>query len=290
MRPARIALAVAAALVLAGLASCGEGPEADEGPLRGPYVGQEIWISYGPAVPGEGVRRTGRSREEAQEIAERLHAQVLAGADIGKLAQEHSNLPGGVAKGFSGVLPRDPAHPDERDRAISRAAVGEVTPVVEWFRGFWFARRVDVATGAELAKLFGHERRLRARIRVIALLYVGAWIPDAEARAKVKRTRAQAVALADSLLKRLKAGASFEELARRASEDGPSARNGGIVTIPVGPGKTTEWIRRQDPGLPASVLEAAFTTPVGELCPHVIVSERGVFVLKVEERREVEDQ
>jgi len=288
MRPT-VPLACLLLALLAAGGGCGHGEDGASGPLDGPYVGQEVWISYGPAVPGEGLRRTGRSREEAQAIADDLHARVLAGADIGKLAQEHSNLPG-VAKGFSGVLPRDPAHPDERDRALAHAAVGEVTPVVEWNRGFYFARRVDLATGAVLARLFEHERRLRARIRVIALLYVGAWIPDAEAREKVKRTREQAVALADMLLKKLKAGASFEELARRHSEDGPSAKNGGIVTIPVGPGLTTEWIRRQDPGVPASVLEAAFTTPVGELCPHVIVSERGVFVLKVEERREVEDQ
>lgn len=280
-----------AALVLAAwlAVGCGDGPgtPADDGPLTGTYVGQEIWISYGPAKRGEDVLRVGRSKAEARALAEDLHRQVLAGADLGALAMRHSNAPGGAGRGYTGPVPVDPARPTARDRAIARAEIGELTPVVEWFEGFWFARRVDLETGRTLEAAWERAARLRARFRVIALLYRGAWMASGEARDQVKRTRAQAVAVADSALKQIRAGVPFEDLARRVSEDGPSAANGGLVTTRNADQTTTEWIRRQDPGFPRSVLEAAFTTPVGEVHPEIIVSPRGVFLVKVEERKEL---
>lgn len=284
-------LRTAVVLLLAAWVACGcgdgNGSGEAAGPIEGTYVGQEIWISYGPAKRGENVLRTGRAQDEARALAADLHRQVVAGADIGELAMEHSNAQGGAGRGYTGPLPVDRAQPTARDRAIASVAIGELTPVVEWFEGYWFARRVDMATGRALEEAWLRAARLRARFRVIALLYRGAWIPDAEAREKVKRTRPQAVAIADSMLKQLRAGVPFEELARRVSEDSLSAENGGIATV-MNPDKTkTEWIRRQDPRFPRSVLEAVFTTPVGEVHPEVIVSPRGVFVVKLEGLKEV---
>lgn len=280
----------AALILLATLvAACGDEQVevADTGPLEGTYVGQEIWISYGPAKRGENVLRTGRTREEALSIAEGLHQRVAEGEDIGQLAMRYSNAQGGAGRGYTGPLPADRAQPTVRDRALAALAIGALSPVIEWFDGYWFARRVDMETGRALETEWERAARLRARFRVIGLLYRGAWIPDAEARELVTRTRAEAVALADSVMKELRAGASFAELAARVSEDGLSARNGGIAVITNQDRTTTEWFRRQDPRFPRSVLEAAFTTPVGELHPEIIVSPRGVFVVKVEGLKEV---
>lgn len=263
----------------------GEGKPGAGGPIEGTYVGQEIWISYGPRRRGEGALRVGRSQAEAQAIAEDLHRRVLAGEDIGDLAMRFSNLQGGAGRGYTGQLPVDRARPSARDRAIASVDVGEVTPVFEWYEGYGFARRVDTETGRELKAVWQQAARLRARFRVIALLYRGAWIPDPDAREKVTRTRAEAVARADAVLKEIRGGAPFEDLARRVSEDGPSAARGGLATVTSPDRTTTEWIRRQDSHFPRSVLEAAFTTPVGELHPEVIVSPRGVFLVKVEGRR-----
>lgn len=284
-RSALLVLLVAALLATA----CGNGdaPRAPTGPIHGQYVGQEIWISYGPAKRGEGVKRIGREKDEARRLVEGLHERVLAGEDIGDLALRHSNAPGGAGRGYTGPLPVDAARPTARDRAIASVKIGQVTPVVEWMEGFWFARRVDLETGRSLEKAWFRAQRLRTRFRVIAILYRGAWMVDEEAKGKVRRTRAQAVARADAGLRELKAGASFEEMAELLSEDGPSAKRGGLAVARQPDRSTTEWIRRQDPGFPDSVLEAAFTTPVGELYPEVIVSPRGVFLVKVEGRREV---
>lgn len=286
-RPGFLVLLLAVCLA----AGCGDWHEADrvEGQLEGTYVGQEIWISYGPAKRDEqDVVRTGRPKEEAQRLAERLRGEVSKGADIGKLAMQHSNAPGGAGLGYTGRLPVDPAHPTARERALASVPIGGLTPVFEWREGFGFARRLDLAQGEALKQHVMQLLRQRARFRSIALLYQGAWIPDAFAKDKVKRTREQAVARADAMLRELKAGASFEELARLHSEDADSARRGGIVAVRSPDGSTTEWISRQDPHVPASVLEAVFSTPVGQLYPEVIVSKRGVFLVKVEGRKAVD--
>ena len=285
--PWKVGIVLLLAACLSGACSDGDEPVQPAGPIEGSYVGQEIWISYGPAKRGEDVHRTGREQAEALAIAEDLHRRVLGGEDIGDLALLHSNAQGGAGRGYTGPLPVDRAHPTARDRAVASVAIGELTPVIEWFEGYWFARRVDMQTGRALEAAWQRAARLRVRFRVIALLYRGAWIPDVVAREKVKRSRAQAVARADSVLRQLAAGASFEELARRLSEDGRSAANGGIAVTLNPDGMTTEWIRRQDPAFPRSVLEAVYTTPVGEVHPEIIVSPRGVFVVKVEGRKEL---
>lgn len=287
--PIRIPIPFGTALLLLCLVAtgCGEGDE-ETGRIGGRYVGQEIWIGYGPGRKGEKVRRTNQSREEARALVEDLRTRVLRGEDIGVLARRHSNLMGGVADGFSGLLPHDANAPDARDRTIVSVAIGEVTPIIELYEGFWFAKRVSLERGEELQRAFVRAARLRTRFRVLALLYAGAWIPDAEAREEVVRTRAETVALADSLLRRAKAGEPFDELARIYSQDAPSADRGGLAAVQQPDGSWTQWIRRQDPAFPGSVLEAAFTTPPGEIHPKVIVGPRGVFLVKVEEQREMD--
>ena len=276
-------LGVLAALLLGGCGD-GNGAPAGGGALARPIVGQEIWISYFSPEAHPYGRRTGRSAGEAKALADALRELVLAGEAIGALAREHSNAPFAAADGFTGVLPRDEQQPTATERALGAVAVGEVTPVLDYRGGYWFAQRIAPSRTRELEALLLRESGRRARFRSIALLYRGAWIADGEVREKVVRSKEDTIQLAQSLLAEITGGASFEEVARRASED-VSAEAGGLVEVLRPDGTRTPWVRRQEPQIPASVLEVVFTTEVGTPHPEVIVSPRGVFLVLVEERR-----
>lgn len=289
-----IRMSCALALALALLSGCGDGSDAErapprvvlpKGPIEGHFVGEEIWISYGAeeGVPAE--RRTGRTREEAKQIAEDLYERAESGEDVGELAREYSNAPGGAAFGFSSVLPKDAENPDLRDRWMAAVEIGELTDLIEWRRGFWFARRITIERGAQLETLFERFQRLRVSVRVIALLYKGAWIPD---KMFVPRyTKDEAVRFAGELLMRAKTGESFESLAKVYSEDS-SAEDGGLVTIVRRDGKRDKWLHIAEPGVSHKILRAAFSAKPGTIHPEVIVSPRGVFVLKVDAHKEME--
>lgn len=276
---------VAVALLLA---ACGEEPATPGpgGPLAGRYVGQEIWLTYFSPEHALYGRRIHRTAEEARALAEALRARVLAGEDIGALAETHSNAPGAAAGGFSGVLPADADAPTERDRALASVAVGEVTPIVDWLGGMWFARRIDRAAAARLQVRLDRVRAERVRLRAIVLLYQGVWVPDPALSRGVTRTKERAVALAETLLERARAGEDFEALAREFSDDAASAKNGGLVQVAREGGVQTAWLHRFETWVPDSVLRAAFATPAGEVHPDVVVSPRGVFVLRVDARRD----
>lgn len=286
---------VCAAALLIAFAACGEqgvpaSPSSPAtGPIEGEVVGQEIWLTYFSPENARYGRRVHRTAEEARALAETLRARVVAGEDIGALAEEYSNAPGAAARGFSGVLPADAEHPSARDRALASVAVGEVTPIVDWLGGMWFARRVDLEEGAALHRLFEQAGRERRMFRAIALLYRGAYLPERELAPRATRSLPRAKELAAHLLERLRAGEDFEALAREYSDDPGSAENGGLVTVPRSDGTRTPWVHRFETWVPESVLRAVFSTPPGELHPHVIVSPRGIFLIRVEERR-FEDQ
>ncbi len=284
MRPIPVLAYLAAALLVGG---CGGEPGAGtpaSGPIRGEYYGQEVWLTYfSPAHAAYG-RRMNRTRAQARALAESLRARVASGEDVGEIAREHSNAPGAAARGFSGRLPANPGAPSARDRAMASVEVGELTPIVDWMGGMWFARRIDTGKARELEGVLDVVRRERAKARAIVLLYEGAWVPDPSLRST--RPKEQAIELGRQLLERAGRGEDFATLARKYSDDPASRARGGMIAVTHGKDdESTPWIHRWETWVPDSVLQAIFETPPNTVVPHVVVSERGVFVLKVEDRR-----
>ena len=95
------------------------------------------------------------------------------------------------------------------------------------------------------------------------------------------------VSFAGELLNRALSGESFDSLARTYSEDA-SAEDGGLVTVIRRDGKRDRWLHVAEPGVSHRLLRAAFVTKPGTIYPQVIVSPRGVFLLKVVEFKEVD--
>jgi hypothetical protein len=273
------------------LAACNDREKGDSGvrvPEGEPWVGQEIWITYfSPQFQSFG-RRTGLSRDEARRLSDELRQKVLDGADIGELAREHSNAPGGVALGFSYWLGprRDRKTPvDVRDDAIMRTPIGELTDTVDWKGGWWFARRVSEARGKELHALFEKARQEPSRsVEVVFVAWDGVWWEDEE-NDKIKRTKEQALAIAEQALQRALSGVDFHLVVKELSDLKEDATKGygpgGLVLVPLEDGTWTEWIRRQQPTLPRTLLEAIFAAEVGKVHPKVVVTEWGAFVFKV---------
>jgi hypothetical protein len=265
---------------------------------RGPFVGQEIWLTYESPPHAHLPIRVKRSREDARALAEELHAKVSRGADVGVLAQLHSNAQGARADGFSGVLPRDPRNPDERDRALMRTRIGGVTGLVDWNGGWWFAKRIALDEARRLEKVFdaqveaGREAlKTRVRARAIVIHYVGAY-PDLH---DTTDTLDQAKARAERVLAALRAGGDFAKIAKEGLPGEPLAgardfagERGGVLLAFDEPGKGGRWIGRYDSGYPDTLLRVLFEAPVG-LVPDPIVTARGVVVAEVLERRRVED-
>jgi hypothetical protein len=254
-------------------------------PLLGVAFGQEIWLSYhDKAWAGHGYRYP-RSREKALALVRDLCRQVHQGADIGALARTWSNAVGGRAEGFCAVpRPDHREHPDARDAALYLTPVGGLTPVLEWHGGFWFARRVDRAKGEALGRELQAASRVRARARVIHVHYAGAYPRRVEFDDYPK---ARAIARAKAILREILDGhATFEEMARKESND-VSRRDGGLLhTKDPRTGKRTEWIHWGDPGFPEPLLDVilAKATP-GKVWPNPIVSGWGVDLVLVLERR-----
>jgi parvulin-like peptidyl-prolyl isomerase len=243
-------------------------------------VGQEIWVTYNSPEHAKYGTRTGRTREEALALAKELRAKVEAGADVGALAEEHSNAPGGSAEGFTGL--RDPSRPgaDVRDHALSRTPIGELTPVEEWLGGFWFARRVDLRRGAELQAKFDHAVRQRVRFQAVAIVWTGA--EGLREDDIVRRTKEQALERAEACYARAKSGEPFENLAPLYSDDKESRARGGHVHV-IGPdGTSTEWVRKRQPGIEPEVMKFLFEGKVGDVA--LIETPRAYFVVKILER------
>ncbi len=297
----RVPLALAGALLV--LAACGKdgasgdrggafvNPTFPDGPLQGQVYGQEIWLTYFDPPHARYGRRVNRTKEAALALARDLRERVKRGEDIGTLARSFSNAQGGVADGWTGVLPLDPGHPTIRERALASVRPGEVTPIVDWLGGFWFGKRADETTGKRLEAEFHRLARLRVSFRAIVMVYRGSWMPDTALREQVTRSKEDALRLARALIVRLQSGERFEDLAKQYSNDGASAANGGLVTVqpPGGGGPPTPWIPMNHPSIPESVMKVVLEDDPGTLHPEPIVSERGVFVIRTEGRKEVDE-
>ena len=102
--------------------------------------------------------------------------------------------------------------------------VGELTPLIAWRGGFWFARRITPAQGRRLDVKLRRARKVRARARVIHIHHKGAF----PRRAAFDRyTQAQAVNKAGFVPRfkaaAVKALALAQKLASRSGSDGGDA-------------------------------------------------------------------
>jgi hypothetical protein len=273
------------------IASC---DGADEGPRKpaepavvpagpsGLWCGQEIWLTYAsPEHRQFGAVRIERPSAEAKALAEQLRNAVLAGADVGALARRHSNAPGGIADGFC-LLPNDPAKLDARDRALMTVNVGEVTPLVDWLGGWWFARRVSEDKGRALKARFEELARTEVRGLAIVLHYDKVY----PYRRDQKRTREQARETAAIVLARALAGEHFGALAREFSSDEWGMQNGGELRG-FDPGTKTfsAWLRCADPYHPNGLLEVLMDGPLGVVHPEILDTGWGFVIAKPLERR-----
>ncbi|MDA1194428.1 MAG: peptidylprolyl isomerase [Planctomycetota bacterium] len=253
-------------------------------PLEGVYFGQEVWLSY-QSKEHEGLGyRFPRTRDEALHRIRQLCAQAHAGADVGALAREWSNAPGARAYGLCAVpLPAARNDPDARDVALFQARVGELTPLLEWHGGFWFARRIEDGKGRALGAELEQAARVRARARVIHIHHAGAWPRRYEFD---RHPQEKAIATARWIIQEVRKGADFAGLAEKWSND-ESRRQGGLLRSkhPV-TGEPTEWLRWGDRNFPQPILDVILElgTP-GEVWPEPVVSGWGVDVVFVVERR-----
>lgn len=254
------------------------------GPATHTYA-QEVWLSYLPEDPANAKGyHYPRTREEALALVRSVCKRVHAGEDIGDLAKKYSNLPGGIARGFV-ILPVNGEDPDLRDLEIMATPMGKVTRIVEWNEGFWFAKPVPKATGVELQREFERWNRLAARSRVIVRMYKNCY-PRRHERDKV--TREQARGWTERILLEIKEGKSFEEMARKYSDDPDSRERGGLmVTEDPRTGKETEWIRIGDRKYGKTLVRCILgEAPVGKLYDEILDTPYGFMIVKVLERRE----
>ena len=247
----------------------------------GPWFGEEIWISWLKRGEHPGLRYP-RTEDEALALAKRLYREVRGGADLGALARLHSDAPGQRAYGYGPVLKRRP-QPDDRDRVLVGTRIGELTPLIAWHQGFWFARRIPLAKGRSLAEVFDRAQRVRGRARAIVTTHKDAWPRRAEAQ---RITKARAREFSQGLMDQLLRGTPFEHVARNNSHDKPSRARGGLLHRSQ-PGADPEWLRWGDAGLPRQLLEVVLESgTVGRLHPKILDTAWGFVIVQVLERRE----
>lgn len=176
-----------------------------------------ILVSYaGAQPPTEGVTR---DKKEAKARAEELLAKVKAGADFIELARTESDGESSSARdGITGTFKRanwPVMHLPIAD-AVYKLKVDELAPeVIQTTYGFVLLKRCAIE---------------KAHSRHILIRYKGA----KRAEDDVKRTKKAAEKLAAGLLKKLKKGADFAELAKKESEDSSAERGGDIGLQPRG--------------------------------------------------------
>ena len=146
-------------------------------------------------VPGVSVSVT-RTREEAAAEAERLHEQLVAGADFAALARKHSGHQSAVYGGvlgsyFPGMLR------GEADAFLFGAEPGELSAPLDTEIGYQLMQRIDARAGCLHILLQGDDQAERA--------------------AEIRR--------------RLDEGADFGELARELSDDPQGRERGGQQAV-----------------------------------------------------------
>lgn len=206
----------------------------------------EIVISY------EGANkyrpRQPRSYLEARQLAESIHARILAGEDFQKLARSYSDLDNHRKGGIYPIFRRGTRNA-EFEKVVWGLAVGRLSPVIETSTGFHIVKRLPVQ---------------RIAIRLIQIDFAES---GQQQQADVSRTRAQAKELAEEIYRRVTAGGEdFASLASRYSR-GRGSNRGGL---------SDKLARGQ---LPPALDNLAFSTPVGQVS-NIIEVGNAFFLLK----------
>jgi NIMA-interacting peptidyl-prolyl cis-trans isomerase 1 len=191
-----------------------------------------------------------RSKEEARKAAHEALAKLKAGARFEELASTQNDDP--MARSRKGLMGTFPQHILRRlapplVRVAAKLPVGAISDVVETRFGFEILRR---------------EKIEEVRASHILYMYKGSKM----APPSTTRTKTEARQAATEALARLKAGASFAEIASKES-DCPSKAKGGDLG-PFGRGVMAKAFE-----------EAAFALKVGELSS-VVETPFGFHVIK----------
>ncbi len=169
---------------------------------------EEILISYHGAKRYQ--PRTSRSKAEAEALAQKLHAQLLAGAPFAQLALSHSDLPNHVQGGVYAIFDQGSQNP-QFEEIVFTLPVGGLSAIIETPTGFHIVRRLPVE---------------RILLRILRIDY-----QDVHAKPKPGiPSQEEAKALAESLYRQLKQGADFASLAASHS-NGPAKSIGGRQKI-----------------------------------------------------------
>lgn len=186
---------------------------------------------------------TNRTKEEAKAIAEKArHRVVEEKEDFAAVAAELSDDPSKDKGGDLGIIPRGLMAPAFEDAAFALEP-GEISDVVETEFGY------HVIKGMPKNPLHYHASH-------ILVAYKGA----KDAPAFVTRTREEAKAVAEGLLKRLQAGEDFAKLAEESSDCGSKERGGDLGGFLKGqrPPEFEEAAFALDVGGTSGVVETVF--------------------------------
>lgn len=290
----RTLLAGAAALLLP---ACGDEPPAKPGddgvvPLQREPAGQvfvqDAWIPYDHPdhKPGRGYTLPAKDMtwERATDAAAEARARCQAGQDIGYVAWLYSSLPWGYLGGYS-ALPVDPRQPAVRFAEARKLAVGALSEVFEWQRGFWFCRRIDKDRARRLEQRVQMADRIRAKARVIHYHHAGA---DPRRMEFDGVTQERALAFARTAILKVQGGQDFAQLAESTGNDLATRRRGGRMQwTPPGARTPTDWMQwRARRAYHYHLYEAIFeNAPVGRVNPEPIISPMGIDVVYVEARQ-----
>lgn len=181
-----------------------------------------------------------READEARERAERLVRELRDGADFGDTAAQVSDGPEALSGGDLGW--RQPAElPSLFVEALQSMAPGDISEPLRSANGFHVLKLVE-RRGGEPQSITEH------RARHILLRDAG----DSD------QPRRQL----DELRRRIADGASFEQLARRHSDDGNSASDGGDLGW-FGPGEMSPAFQEVVESLEPGQVSEPFRTPYG---------------------------
>jgi peptidyl-prolyl cis-trans isomerase SurA len=205
-----------AVILVAGVIGCGEQkPAPAEAPAPGAVPPSEmmwlrhILIQYAGATGAPAA--VTRSKASADSLAKALRAQLDKGEDFEALAKKYSDDASAPEGGSMAPIEPGDNVPAEFQQAANALKPGEISPVVESALGFHIIQRK-------------HVERLAAEH--ILIRYHGAKsCPDS-----LKRTKAQALAEAQKILKLVQGpDASFPVAAYTYSEDDMTRSGGGYV-------------------------------------------------------------
>lgn len=196
---------------------------------------------------------------EQRSLADRLVAELRAGADFGKLATEYSTDP--ISKANEGryhVFERSPN--DASIKAASfKAKVGEILDPIESPLGLHILQRVEPDD-------FPRELWADNFIRVRGLLVKHSGATGVEE--SFNREKGEALDMAEEVIRRVNSGEeSFESIAARFNDDPDGKERKGDLG----------WIHRGNPDLPL-FLTLLFNAKVGTVS-RAFVTEYGIVVL-----------